>query len=530
MKMMALSGRIKVMDIKSPLKKTCLLLFEHVEKIPWYWIGLFTSLVLLILSTFMHEILRSNIKFYYGYEYGAVGAALAQGRGFSDPFAVGSGATAWVSPLLPAIIGSIFFITNFKFTETYWILHLTKIFSLGLGTGLIWSVLQKKGQSFATVFYLWMGILFYLNSTELLPLFHDEWLIFLVISLSFWAWHKRASLMGSIILVVAFSAAALCNPILWVALFIVILIFNYKTGEDESESVKGCLEKRETFFKRNSFRITISVSFLLVLGWTVRNWVQLGIFAPIKSNAGYEIFQAQVASRSGVLDYSIFTKHPITFSSKEHRAFAALGEANFIRSRSALAIRTILAHPTDFCRRVLNRFINAFLFTVTPVNIARVDPKLGIDDFERLSIAGFVGDRNGRKIWLDLDDPDRDKDLIKVLPSLGLTDPQLAIEDFKSVSSGYFQYRFSWDHLSRASLLGGLPWVALLIAILMRRHSALPPFIWWISLFMFFYLIPYALISHYLRYQLPLLGMQAILLTAGTIALLRTLKHEPGFA
>ena len=28
-------------------------ILEHIEKIPWYWVGLFTSLVLLIISTFM---------------------------------------------------------------------------------------------------------------------------------------------------------------------------------------------------------------------------------------------------------------------------------------------------------------------------------------------------------------------------------------------------------------------------------------------------------------------------------------------
>jgi hypothetical protein len=495
-------------------------ILEHVERIPWYWAGLFTGLVLLIFSIFMTEVIPHSVNLYYGYEYGAVGAALAQGRGFSDPFSTGSGATAWVSPLLPAILGSIFYITDLKITGTYWILHFIKILSLGFGTGLIWSVLQKSSRCFALVFYLWTGILYYLSSIEILPLFHDEWLIFLVISLAFWAWHQRASLSGQIVLVASLSAAALCNPVLWGALFMVMLVFNKKTCGCNGELGKGVLSMQKTSFYRNPFWIAVSVSFLLILGWSVRNWIQMGMFAPIKSNSGYEIFQSQIVSRNGVLDYSIFARHPITFTSKEHQAYTTLGETGFIRKRSDIAIRSILADPTDFCRRVTRRFFNAFLFTVTPVNVAFVDSKIGAGDLERLRRAGFVVDRNRKNIWVDLDDPDRD--LIQVIPSLGLADPQLAIDDRQFVSAGYYRYRFSWGHLIRGCLIGGLPWVALLIAILMGRGSGLAPYIWWTSLLLFFYLMPYVLISHYLRYQLPLLGMQAILLTAGTLALLRT--------
>ena len=220
-------------------------ILEQIEKIPWYWVGLFTSLVLLIISILVKNIVENSYVIYYGGEYGAVGAALAQGRGFSDPFSIGSGATAWVSPLLSSIIGLIFYITSLKTTVTYWILHFIKIFSLGFGAGLIWAVLQKSNRGFAPVCYLWTGFLCYIHNTQLLYQFHDEWLIFLVISLAFWAWYKRAALSGQIVLIVAFSAAALCNPILWGALFIVMLVFNRKDSEHNSESNEGCLNKKK---------------------------------------------------------------------------------------------------------------------------------------------------------------------------------------------------------------------------------------------------------------------------------------------
>ena len=391
-------------------------ILEQVEKIPWYWVGLFTSLVLLTISILVKNINPISFINYYGGEYGAVGAALAQGRGFSDPFSIGSGATAWVSPLLPAIIGIIFYIASFKITATYWILRFIKIFSLGVGAGLIWAVMQKNNRGFASICYLWMVGLCYIYKFDLFYLFHDEWLIFLVISLAFWAWYKRAALSGQIVLVVAFSAAALCNPILWGTLFIVILVFKRKACKYNNESSECCSNKRENFFAQNAVWIAVSISFLLIVGWTVRNWIQLEMFAPIKSNAGYEIFQAQIASRNGVPDYSTFAKHPIILTSKEHQAYGALGETGFIRARRDMAIRSILADPSEFCRRVAQRFSNAFLFTASPLNTALVDSKIGISDLERLRSAGFVAYRNNQIIWIDLDDPD--KDLIKVLPRL----------------------------------------------------------------------------------------------------------------
>src|SRR5580698_8167944 len=47
-------------------------------------------------------------------EPGNVAAALAQGRGFSDPFDGGTGATAWVSPLTPLVEAGVFTVFGVK--------------------------------------------------------------------------------------------------------------------------------------------------------------------------------------------------------------------------------------------------------------------------------------------------------------------------------------------------------------------------------------------------------------------------------
>jgi hypothetical protein len=498
-------------------------LLGRIERIPWYWIAAFTSIALLMISILVDRTVPNSRLAYFAGEYGAVGAALAQGRGFSDPFAVGTGATAWVSPLLAALIGLVFYLTDLDLSASYWILHCIKMAALGLGAGWIWAALQDSGRGIASVCYVWIVILLTIHNNQLIYLFHDEWLIFLEISLAFWALQRQAKANGQMILLVAFSAAALSHPILWGALCISLLVFQRAVPADDSVSPAGASGERRRPLVRNPVWIAVAVSFLLIAGWTLRNGIQLGMFAPIKANAGYEIYQAQFASKNGVLDYTTFAGHPYNPLSAENQAYRTLGETRFLAERRAAALGSILADPLDFGRRVAYRFSNAFLFTASPANIARVDPRISADDLERLRKAGFVEYYFDRKIWIELDDPD--KDLAKVLPSLGLADPQLVEDNWRTMTAGNYWVRFSWERVVEGCLLGGLPWIALLIAIILRRRSAIPPPIRWAGLFLFLYLLPYTLISHYIRYQIPLLGVQAILLTAGTVALLRTLRQ-----
>ena len=57
-----------------------------------------------------HTYRIENIEnsFGFGWEMGRIGAALASGRGFSDPFVTPSGPTAWEPPLYPFLTGGVF--------------------------------------------------------------------------------------------------------------------------------------------------------------------------------------------------------------------------------------------------------------------------------------------------------------------------------------------------------------------------------------------------------------------------------------
>src|SRR5258708_34717008 len=72
-----------------------------------FWIvaiGLFLRLGWIIIGqTYRFDSTEANFGF--GWEVGRLGAAIASGQGFRNPFGVPTGPTAWESPLYPYLIG-----------------------------------------------------------------------------------------------------------------------------------------------------------------------------------------------------------------------------------------------------------------------------------------------------------------------------------------------------------------------------------------------------------------------------------------
>ena len=79
-------------------------------------------------------------------EPGNVAAALAQGRGFSDPFDGGTGATAWVSPL-PAWVEALVFLTlGVKTAASAKALLVLAVLGLGAAHALLVSAAEPFGE------------------------------------------------------------------------------------------------------------------------------------------------------------------------------------------------------------------------------------------------------------------------------------------------------------------------------------------------------------------------------------------------
>lgn len=68
--------------------------------------------------------------FAFGWEMGCLGKAVAEGRGFSDPFCVGTGPSAWEPPLYPYLIGGVFKVFGvYSYASAWVLLSINSLFS-----------------------------------------------------------------------------------------------------------------------------------------------------------------------------------------------------------------------------------------------------------------------------------------------------------------------------------------------------------------------------------------------------------------
>ena len=109
------------------------------------------------------------------------------------------------------------------------------------------------------------------------------------------------------------------------------------------------------------------VSMLTVSPWVVRNYLVFGRLLPVKSNAAYELYQAQCLVPDGVLGGNVFASHPWGSNNEERWRYRQLGEIAFLDEKRDLFVEAVRRDPLDFAERVVHRFLAATL-VYTPFN------------------------------------------------------------------------------------------------------------------------------------------------------------------
>jgi len=110
-------------------------------------------------------------------------------------------------------------------------------------------------------------------------------------------------------------------------------------------------------FRKNLKRLWISgaVAFLCVLPWMARNQIVFGTFVPIKANAGFEAWQANVLDEDGVLDRSSTRPHPNVGGEEHRRQIREIGEVAYCRQLGAQFSTWVRTNPTEYLQKIFNR-------------------------------------------------------------------------------------------------------------------------------------------------------------------------------
>ncbi len=457
-------------------------------------------------------------------EYWFVAEALASGRGFADPFGVESGPTAWVAPLPVFIVHGLSSLAG-GIQAGFLAFGLAKAAGYALCAGL-WArlALRHCGEPAAWAFTpLWLAILAIGQGRHLNYELHDPWLVCLLLALTLEAadhWRTRA---GRLATAAVFAAGAWSGPVL---------------AATQAALVCGRLACCARGGKKLAWRAGLR-PFLPALvaaavaggAWMTRNRIELGVWAPIKSNGAYEAWQAQCATEDGVPGYATFMGHP--FLNEEARAaFVAEGEVAYVRRHGEVFGRELARRPMDFLRRAAWRAVNAGVFLEQAETLRPVYGSLrGVVSPGAVQAGLLVFGPGGKLAWGGLDQPEREwRGRLEAVSDLDASRREVLLAGWRAAKTEWT----TWPQRARRSaagvLLAGLPacacawlaWTACFGGKGLRRSTigAWP-------LVYVAYLAPYVLVSHYDRYQAPLAGIQALFLAAAIGALIRRKASGP---
>lgn len=283
-----------------------------------------------------------------GWECFNVARALVDGRGFSDPFSEPTGPTAWVSPAYSLVLAGLLLVLKEKGLVATAVVAVTSVVLVCVGVSLFELAATYRSRVSAgwmvVLYVTWVGAFHY----WFFILTADVWLLLLIAHLMLVAMvrynfdgHLRPVKWGTL-----GGIGALTSPALGMSWFVVIGFLSLKQ--------RG---------RARSWLVALAISAALIAPWTIRNAIVFHQFVPMKSNAGYEAYQANVTDDDGIYDKDSFGSHPAQLEDVRFQ-YARLGETEFVAEYAARFRMSVQAHPWRYARRVLQRTIAATLHDI----------------------------------------------------------------------------------------------------------------------------------------------------------------------
>lgn len=284
----------------------------------------------------------------FGYEAGAVAAAIAQGKGFSSPLkTIQTGPTAWFSPIYPYLLAGVFkvfgvysyissvvirCIDNVFSACTCWPIYTigAKAFSRRIGAVAAWIwVLFPTSLFFSTV-WVWdtalSAFILALIVATTLELRGSE-------RLSSWIGYGALWAVGSM---VNPAVVAILPPLALWALW----------------------PLRRRFATAGRLVLACSVIFAAgIMPWTIRNYVVFHKFIPFRSNFGLELW---LGNNPLVPEMWAPNLHPNEDVS-EAAKYARMTEIPYMQEKQQEAVQFIRTHPLDTLNLTLHRFSNHWI-------------------------------------------------------------------------------------------------------------------------------------------------------------------------
>jgi len=282
-------------------------------------------------------------NFHFGWEMGSIGAALASGHGFSNPFGPATGPTAWEPPLYPHLTAGVFLVFGiYSKASAFVLLTLNSIFSaltcvpifliarrifsekVAVGSAWAWALLPNV--MFWSTKAVWETCLGTLLLTTIF------WLALTLEDRDGWIpWFQFGLLWG----ITALSSTSLLSFLpaagLWAW---------YRRARRGKRSLAGVV-------------LASAVFLACITPWLVRNYQAFGKFIFIRDNFGQELRLGNGSGADGTLMLYLDPPH----DPNAMRQFQAMGELPYIAMRKQQALDYIRADYGRFAKLCVRRFV-----------------------------------------------------------------------------------------------------------------------------------------------------------------------------
>jgi 4-amino-4-deoxy-L-arabinose transferase-like glycosyltransferase len=286
-------------------------------------------------------------------ESGNIAASLASGHGFSSPFRIDTGATAWMPPVYPSLLAWIFRVFGVRTYDSFLAAAALNILCSTFTCVPIYFVGKRVGGLGVASVATWLWAVF---PNAILNTFESMWeasLAALLAAIILWAtlaieksepwrdWWAYGLLWGITLLTNATLISLLPLLVGWLA---------YRRWKASSGEIVPAADGKNAFAKP---ALAIAVAFLCCVPWTIRNYSVFHRFVPLRSTLGLQLW---IGNNENPQEAWKEELHPI-FNSRERAHYIEVGEIEYMREKQRAAIEFMLTHPARDVRQFVSRFI-----------------------------------------------------------------------------------------------------------------------------------------------------------------------------
>jgi 4-amino-4-deoxy-L-arabinose transferase-like glycosyltransferase len=332
-------------------------------------LGLILVVALGLRLTFLADYVRQNPRqalsvLPFLFETGNIAHSLATGGGFSSPFRVSTGPTAWMTPVYPLLLAGVFRVFGSYSFGAYLAAALLNILFVTAVCVPLFYIGKRIGGLGLGAGAAWLWAIF--PNAILIP-FESMWdasLDALLAAVVLWAtlalgdsrrrrdWVGYGLLWGLVLMTNPTMASLLPLLLGWVA---------WRTYRRQREEAGTAAERETAAWKSAAVKkalarptLALAVAMVCCVPWTVRNDEVFHQFVPLRSVLGLQVWLGNNPQANAFWRANL---HPI-YNQAEREKYIRMGELPYMREKLHEALTFMTTHPQREADLIWNRFVS----------------------------------------------------------------------------------------------------------------------------------------------------------------------------